>query len=301
MDNHEAQLAAVEAAISRDPGNEEWQRLRADLLEVIALKQQLTEVKGEAAASAAAAGQQAAAAAAAQQAAQQELRSWSIGEKCQALYEQDGNWYNAKVVALAEDGYFVTYLGYGNTAQVDFAELRPYVRPDTSEWRPGADVLAIAPADNRWYEAKIVNVRPANCTVRFAGETEPQEVELDAVRLQKVVAPPPPKAGGGGEGSSSGADAGKSNLPKQLEIKPDDSEETVARKKRKLNMYKRQEKKEAEEKAGDDRRNSWMNFQKKNKTVAKAKNWHDPNHDMSVNRSEAAAREKMNRNLGPTT
>ena len=57
MDNHEAQLAAVEAAISRDPGNEEWQRLRADLLEVIALKQQLTEVKGEAAASAAAAGQ----------------------------------------------------------------------------------------------------------------------------------------------------------------------------------------------------------------------------------------------------
>lgn len=27
-------------------------------------------------------------------------------------------WYYAKVVALAEEGYFVTFLGYGNTAQV---------------------------------------------------------------------------------------------------------------------------------------------------------------------------------------
>ncbi len=85
------------------------------------------------------------------------LRSYAIGERCQAPYE-DGHWYNAKVrvaarlcgpallsgsgtrphretllthahtplsqvVALAEDGYFVTYLGYGNTAQVRKASL----------------------------------------------------------------------------------------------------------------------------------------------------------------------------------
>ena len=36
------------------------------------------------------------------------------------------------------------YLGYGNTAQVEFSELRPYVRPDTSEWRPGTECSAIA-------------------------------------------------------------------------------------------------------------------------------------------------------------
>ena len=78
-----------------------------------------------------------------------DLRSYSIGDKCQALFESDGKWYNSKVVALAEDGYFVTYLGYGNTAQVDVNEVRPYVRPDTTEWRQGADVLAIAPSDGK--------------------------------------------------------------------------------------------------------------------------------------------------------
>ena len=35
-------------------------------------------------------------------------------------------------------------------------------------------------------------------------------------------------------------------LPKNLEVRPDDSEETALRKKKKLNMYKRQEKKERE-------------------------------------------------------
>ena len=68
-------------------------------------------------------------------------------------------------------------------------------------------------------------------------------------------------------------------LPKGLEILPDDSSEEAARKRKKLNMFKRQEKKAREERAGDDRRSSWQNFSKKNKTVQKAKNGHDPNWD----------------------
>ena len=127
-EEYEEQLAAVDAALARDPTNDEWRRLRSDLLEVIALRQQLSAVRGDAALAAAGAGAAAAAAA-------DNLRSYSIGDRCQALYEADGQWYNAKVVALASDGYFVTYLGYNNTAQVEFNELRPYVRPDTSDWR----------------------------------------------------------------------------------------------------------------------------------------------------------------------
>lgn len=80
----------------------------------------------------------------------EELRTYSVGEKCQAIYEQDGQWYNAKIVALSEDGYFVTFLSYGNTAQVDFNEVRPYQRPDTSNWLRGSECTAIYPADSRW-------------------------------------------------------------------------------------------------------------------------------------------------------
>ena len=64
-------------------------------------------------------------------------------------------------------------------------------------------------------------------------------------------------------------------------------------------MYRRQEKKEKEAQAGDDRRNSWQAFQKKNKTISKSKNHHDPNWDPTKDRGEAAARERIERGFGP--
>ena len=132
---YEAQLATVDAAIAQDPSNDEWTRLKADLLEVIALTKQLCEASEEASESNPAA------------AINTNLKSYTVGEKCQAVFEMDGQWYNAKVVALAEDGYFVTYLGYGNTAQVDFAEVRPYVRPDTSGWNRSAEIHAMVASE----------------------------------------------------------------------------------------------------------------------------------------------------------
>ena len=44
VDRYQDQLAAVDAAIAKDPGNPEWTKLRADLLEVIQLKQQLSQI-----------------------------------------------------------------------------------------------------------------------------------------------------------------------------------------------------------------------------------------------------------------
>ena len=83
MREYENQLAAVDAAIAKDPNNDEWRRLRGDLLEVIALKQQLVEVQGEAkwepTQPPPPPGQQGASAAAAADG----LKSYEIGEKCQ--------------------------------------------------------------------------------------------------------------------------------------------------------------------------------------------------------------------------
>ena len=82
-------------------------------------------------------------------------------------------------------------------------------------------------------------------------------------------------------------------MPKNLEVQPDDSEETALKKKKKLNMFKRQEKKEKEEKQGETRRSSWQSFAKKNKTVQRSKNGHDPNWDPTRDHGELAARQQM--------
>eukprot|EP00965_Chrysotila_dentata_P198869 6179057-Pleurochrysis_carterae.AAC.1 len=170
------QLAQVEAAIAQDPDNAEWVKLRQDLLEVIDLTSELAQVK-------------ASSAAAASSTETREARTYVVGEKCQAMYEMDGQWYNAKVVALAEDGYFVSFLGYGNTAQVNFSEVRPYKRPDTSAWVRGAEVSAVFAADSRWYDATVVGVKDSVVQVVFNGESEPVEVDIDFVRTKQSTAP----------------------------------------------------------------------------------------------------------------
>ena len=64
-------------------------------------------------------------------------------------------------------------------------------------------------------------------------------------------------------------------------------------------MYKRQEKKAREDKAGDDRRSNWQSFSKKNKTVQRVKNGHDPNWDPTRDHGEIAAKLAIDRAYGP--
>lgn len=270
------QLAQVEAAIEQDPENPEWTKLRTDLLEVIQLTSELDKVKS-----------------AAQPKDDDELRTYAINEKCQAIFEQDGQWYNAKIVALSEDGYFVTFLGYGNTAQVEFSEVRPYQRPDTSGWRAGTEVTAIYAADGRWYDATIRSVGQSSATVVFKGISETADVELDFVRLKTSTTNESKRKKEEVAAASSSEPTGGSKLPKSLEVRPDDSAEEVAKKKKKLNMFKRQERRAQEETQGEGRRSSWAQFSGKNKTIKKAKNHHDPNWDPTRDHGELAARQQM--------
>ena len=200
----------VEAAIEQDPSNREWTKLRADLLEVIQLTSELAQVTHPLAhpvprsrvrsrgrlcedvvVCAGASLQVKASTAPAVK--DEELKSYVVGEKCQAIYEQDGQWYNAKIVALSEDGYFVTFLSYGNTAQVEFNEVRPYQRPDTNSWTRGSECSAIYAADSRWCDVSRTAARAS--PVRrgawwcWAAPSAPRRVALAAS---------PPRAGRAG-------------------------------------------------------------------------------------------------------
>ena len=98
--------------------------------------------------------------------------------------------------------------------------MRPYQRPDTREWGAGAECTAIAPSDGRWYSGVLVAVKAAAATVRFQGEAEAVDVELDAVRVASTQGQAAQAAPAEGEEAKGGA-----SLPKQMEIRPDDSEE----------------------------------------------------------------------------
>jgi len=63
--------------------------------------------------------------------------TWRTGDLCEARYT-DGQWYRAKVTAVAPDrrSFTVVYTEYGNTAELDADQLRPL--PDAgSKSKPG--------------------------------------------------------------------------------------------------------------------------------------------------------------------
>ncbi|KAK1310267.1 hypothetical protein QJS10_CPA08g01231 [Acorus calamus] len=50
---------------------------------------------------------------------------FSVGTKVQAVWSDDGEWYDAIIEALTPNGYFVSYEGWGNKEEVDPSNVRP--------------------------------------------------------------------------------------------------------------------------------------------------------------------------------
>ncbi|CAO2177533.1 unnamed protein product [Urochloa humidicola] len=50
---------------------------------------------------------------------------FAVGTRVQAVWSEDGEWYNATVEALTPNGYYVAYDGWGNREEVDPDNVRP--------------------------------------------------------------------------------------------------------------------------------------------------------------------------------
>lgn len=111
LTEYRAQLRQVEAALTTDPSNEELKKLKQDLEEVITLTLDLLKVneKGGISEAAASAG-----------------ISWKVGDKCQAVWSQDGSYYDATVDSISDDFMTctVSFNKYGNTEIVKLSSLR---------------------------------------------------------------------------------------------------------------------------------------------------------------------------------
>lgn len=115
LSNYKAQLQQVEAALSTDPENEDLLKLQKDLQEVIELtKDLLTSQPAEGVASTNSS--EAAA----------PTRSWRVGDSCMAVWNKDGQLYEAEIEEIDNENgtAAITFSGYGNAEVVPLQALR---------------------------------------------------------------------------------------------------------------------------------------------------------------------------------
>ncbi|KAB5562566.1 hypothetical protein PHYPO_G00019380 [Pangasianodon hypophthalmus] len=115
LSSYRAQLQQVEAALSTDPENEDLLKLQKDLQEVIELtKDLLTSQPAEGVASTNSSD------------AAPPKHSWKVGDRCMAMWSQDGQQYEAEIEEIdSENGTAaITFTGYGNAEVVPLHALK---------------------------------------------------------------------------------------------------------------------------------------------------------------------------------
>lgn len=129
--SHKEQLEHVETLLASDPGNAEYEEIRRGLKEVIELTQELLSSAQQAGAAGSETGlglpsyenKALGVISSAEQALDIPDRL-GVGSKVQAVWSEDGEWYEATIEAITPLGYLVTYDGWGNQEEVDAENVR---------------------------------------------------------------------------------------------------------------------------------------------------------------------------------
>jgi len=118
LKTYRLQLQQVEAALTTDPENEELLKLQTDLQEVIALTSEL--ITSAAATTGASSG------GVENDETEQPQIEWKVGDTCMALYQDDGQHYEAIIEEMLEDQTCtVTFTGYNNSSICPVSQLKP--------------------------------------------------------------------------------------------------------------------------------------------------------------------------------
>uniref|UniRef100_A0A3P9DQ81 Survival of motor neuron-related-splicing factor 30 n=1 Tax=Maylandia zebra TaxID=106582 RepID=A0A3P9DQ81_9CICH len=115
LSNYKAQLQQVEVALSTDPDNEDLLKLQKDLQEVIDLtKDLLTSQPAETVAKTSGSDTVPV------------KHGWKVGDKCLAMWSQDGQIYEAEIEEIDRDNgtAAVTFTGYGNAEVIPLQNLK---------------------------------------------------------------------------------------------------------------------------------------------------------------------------------
>lgn len=275
---YENQLADVELALRAAPGDEELIQLKADLTELVASLADLARIEQSEKAGGSSANHRA-------------------GDRVLACHEGDGEWHAARVEAVTAQGYRVRFvLGPARGESVDLAHLAVKAAPpvDLPAYGAGQKVSALYQADGRWYDATVQRVA-ANGTLEVTYDGYGDDVAV--LEPEDVQA----QAAGAGSAAGAGAVAGRADddrgpsrkrplqIPQSLEIKPDDTPEIIAKKKKRLHALKRKQSLAEKEEAQDEQRASWQTFVTKKKGFNKlTRSNHDPHFNPERDHQEMA-------------
>ncbi|THU63811.1 hypothetical protein C4D60_Mb01t19780 [Musa balbisiana] len=176
VSTYKDQLREVRKLLADDPGNSEYADMEKELEEVIALTEELLVTAKPADANQldtdASPQDQFGGASQSKVASYEHSQPYgfSAGTKVQAVWSEDGEWYDATIEAITPNGYYVCYDDWGNKEEVDPANVRPVEEGDAL-----LEAEREAEATRQAIKRKIAQA----ATTDFQARTLPAKLRID--------------------------------------------------------------------------------------------------------------------------
>ncbi|XP_030539240.1 survival of motor neuron-related-splicing factor 30 [Rhodamnia argentea] len=182
LSTYKDQLRQVRQLLVDDPGNSEYADMQKELEEVIALTEELlatarqNEISGSEIGRSASESLSFSPAKGSSEMKMQPVSDHhdllSIGSKVQAVWSEDGEWYDATIEAHTPNGYYVCYDGWGNKEEVDPDNVRPIKEGEVNAI---LEAERVAEATKQAIKRKIAQA----ATVDFQSRTLPAKLRIE--------------------------------------------------------------------------------------------------------------------------
>ncbi|CAD7965573.1 unnamed protein product [Amoebophrya sp. A25] len=189
-----------------------------------------------------------------------------LGRTCEVSIQ--GSWFNAEIFSIRRDERGVdravlTVFGQNERKEVRLADVKMLRPLPPAQCLPGTKLQAISTLDGLWYDVVVEEHTDKGYLVRFTDYNTQDEVKFDQIR-QKVA-----KSGiaAGKRAVKEVITPGGYVIPEHFLVKPEDTDEVKAKKKRKIHHVKNQQKDERLETEAAKKATGWQKFAQKNRKV----------------------------------
>ncbi|KAJ1703281.1 hypothetical protein LUZ63_003060 [Rhynchospora breviuscula] len=195
LSTYKDQLVEVRKLLADDPGNSEYADMEKELEEVIALTEELltTARQNEAEQIYTAKSPIGGTTSMSQIASTKQSFSdgkIAVGTKVQAVWSEDGEWYDATIEAHTPIGYFVAYDDWGNKEEVDPANVRLKEEEDEVDALKEAEREAVATREaikRKIQQAAVTTFQPPPLPTKLRIEPDDPD-EVKAAKKKKIHA-----------------------------------------------------------------------------------------------------------------